>query len=164
MYICLSGCLYEMFPKFCRHCISKIKARKLMNLYNQLQLDIELIIFWCISLKKFRCCSKFLISLTQRYKTKLRAVVLNTNYFTPIILKSETFIYNRDKKILHNFCMYGCNTRPVGGEVTPSEEKFFTVGIFRKSISKYSKLKIELHICDNLNQIYPFFSFLAKKF
>ena len=66
-----------MSPKYCGHCISRTDARKLMKLYIQLHLYI----IWCISLKKFRCCLNFFISLKQWYGRKLRAVVPNTNYF-----------------------------------------------------------------------------------
>ena len=77
--------------------------------------NLELIRFWCISLKKFRCYLSFLISLTQWYRTKLRAIVPNRNYFKPIILKFKTFIYNSGSKIIYNCCIYGGNTPPVGG-------------------------------------------------
>ena len=43
--------------------------------------NLVLLLFWCISLKKFWCYSKFLISLTQWHRTQLRAIVSNTNYF-----------------------------------------------------------------------------------
>ena len=62
---------------------------------------------------------KFFISITQWHRTKLRAIVWNTNYFKPIILKFKTFIYNSNIKIMYNFCMHGGNTPPIGGEVTP---------------------------------------------
>ena len=114
-------------------------------------------------LKKFRCYPIFFVSLTLWYRTKLRAIVPNRNYFKPIILKFETFIYNSGSKIICNFCIYGDNTPPAGGEVTPPGEKFFTVSIFRKNVSKYVKLMVEPYICDNLNHNYRFFSFLTKK-
>ena len=44
------------------------------------------------------------------------------------------------------------------------EEKLFNDGVFRKNSSKYAKLMVELYACDNLNQIYHFFSFLTKRF
>ena len=113
--------------------------------------------FWCISLRKFRCFSKFFISLTQWYRTKLRAIVPNRNYFKPIILKFETFIYNSGSKIIYNFCTYGGNTPPRRGRSNPPGEKFFNAGIFRKNASKYAKLMVERYVCDNLNQIYRFF-------
>ena len=72
--------------------------------------NLELIRFWCISLKKFRGYSNFLISLTQWYRTKLRAIVPNRNYFKPIISKFKTIIYNSYSKIIHNFCMHAGNT------------------------------------------------------
>ena len=53
---------------------------------------------------------------------------------------------------------------PQGGGVTPPGEKFFTVNVFRKNISKHSILMVEPYICDNLNQTYRFFLFLRKKF
>ena len=84
------------------------------------------ILIFLHSLKDFRCCLKFLIILTQWYRTKLLAIVPNRNYFKPIILKLKTFIYNSDSKIIYNFCMYGGNTSSVGGEVTPPKnENFF---------------------------------------
>ena len=67
--------------------------------------------FWCISLKNFRWCSKFLISLTQWYRTKLSVIVPNTNYFKPIILKYKTFIYVSNNETVHNFCIYGNNVQ-----------------------------------------------------
>ena len=54
-----------------------------------------------------------MISLTLWYMTKLWAIVSNTNYFKPNILKFKTFIYNSNCKIIYNFCIYGCNTLPV---------------------------------------------------
>ena len=62
--VCLSVC---RSPKFCGNCISGSNARKLMKLYIQLHLDKIWfsLDFACISFKKFWCCSKFLISLTQ---------------------------------------------------------------------------------------------------
>ena len=53
--------------------------------------------------------------LTQWYRTKLRAIVPNANYFKPIILKFKILIYNSDSKIMFNFCIYGGNIPPVGG-------------------------------------------------
>ena len=127
--------------------------------------NLVLIIFWCTSLKKFRCSSKFLFSLTQWCRTKLRAIVPNTNYFQPIILKLKTFIYNSDSKIMHNFCSYGGNTPPVGkGKVTLPGKEFFVVGICRMNTSKYAKLIVEPYIYDNLNHNYWFFSFITKIF
>ena len=67
--------------------------------------NLVLIKFWCILFKKFWCCSKFMISLTQWYMTKMRAVVPNTNNFQPIILKYKTFISNKNSKIIQHFCM-----------------------------------------------------------
>ena len=51
-----------------------------------------LITFWFIEFNNIRRCSEFLISWTQCYRTKLHAVVPNTNYFESIILKFKTFI------------------------------------------------------------------------
>ena len=76
---------------------------------------LELIRFRCISLKKFRCCSKFMISITQWYRTKLCKNVPNLNYFKPIILKFVTFLYNSSSKITCNFCIYRGNILPVKG-------------------------------------------------
>ena len=51
---------------------------------------------------------------------------------------------------------------PQGGESNPSGKKFFTVSIFRKNVSKYAKLMVEPYVCDNLNHIDRFFSFLTQ--
>ena len=59
--------------------------------------------------------------------TKLRAIVPNRNYYKPIILKFKIFIYNNNSKIMYNFCIYGGNTPPVGGEVTPRGRIFLTL-------------------------------------
>ena len=53
---------------------------------------------------------------------------------------------------------------PRRGGSNPPGEKFFTVSIFRKNVSKYAKLIVEPYICDNLNHNYRFFLFLIKKF
>ena len=74
----------------------------------------------------------------------MRAIVFNTNYFKPNTLKFKTFIYIRKSRIIYNFCKYRSNTPPVGVEVASPKENFFTVGIFRKTISKYAKLMVEL--------------------
>ena len=50
------------------------------------------------------------------------------------------------------------------GSNPPPGENFLTIGIFRKNTSKYAKLMVEPYTCDNLNQIYRFFSFLTKNF
>ena len=71
-------------------------------------------------------------------QTKLLAIVPNMNCFKTVILKFKTFIYNSNGKIKHNFCMYGGNAPPVGGEVTPRKE-FFTIGIFRNQNIKMRK-------------------------
>ena len=72
--------------------------------------------FCYISLKRFRSYSKFTISFTRRYRTKLCAIVSNTDYFKPIILKFKTFIY----KIIYNFCTCEGNIPPSqGGSTCP---------------------------------------------
>ena len=80
-------------------------------------------------------------------------------------MKFKTFIYNTNSNIIHIFCIYGGNTPPNGGggEKLRFGEKFFTVGIFRKNTPKCAKPMVEPYICDNLNQIYRYFSFLTKK-
>ena len=121
-----------MSPKFCGHCISRTNERKLMKLYIQLHLGIIwcwLVLIQCVLLKKFRCCSKFYISLKLLYRTKLRAFVLNANYFKPNILKFKTFIYNSNSKIMHNFCMCRSNTPPSKEEI-PSRWRNFLTMIF----------------------------------
>ena len=93
--------------------------------------------FWCISLEKFFYCSKFSISLIQWYKTKLHAIVPNTNYFEPTISKFKTNIYNNNSKIIymHIHIMFG--------DILPTtREKFFKICIFRKNASKYAKLMV----------------------
>ena len=115
---------------------------------------MALIIFWYIFLRKFKCSSKFLISFTEWYTRKLRVFVPNTNHFKPIIFKFKIFVYNSNSKIMYNFCIYGGDTPP-----PPGENFFFIVGIFRKNALKYTKLAVELYICDNLKQIYRFFIF-----
>ena len=53
---------------------------------------------------------------------------------------------------------------PRKGGYNPHGGNFFTFGIFRQNASKNEKLMVETYICDNLNQIYRFFSFLTKNF
>ena len=48
----------------------------------------------------------------------MRAIVPNTNYFKPVILKLKTFIYNSNSKIIYDFCTNVGNTPPVGGGIT----------------------------------------------
>ena len=61
---------------------------------------------------------------------KSRAIVHNTNYFKPFILKFKTFVYNSNSKIIYNFCMNRGNTPPV-------REMYFTmVFLERKSQNK----------------------------
>ena len=73
-------------------------AQNCMKLYIYLNFNM-VVRSWCLSHKGF-FCSKFLISVTQRYRTKWRAMVPNTNYFKPIILELQTFIYNCNSKII----------------------------------------------------------------
>ena len=123
-----------------------------------------LIKFWCTSLKKSRCSSKCVISLTQRYRTKMHGILLNKNKFKPILLKFKIFNSNSNSKIMLNFCTSRGNTSTVGwGGETPTWENFTTVIILKKNTSKYAKLMVESHVCDKLNRIYRFSSFLTKK-
>ena len=94
--------------------------------------------------------SSIFIYLTQWYRTKLRAVVPNTNNFKSIILKFKTLIYDSDCKIIYNFCIHGDNTSFVGEKVTPGVE-FFYRWYFQNAHLKYAKRMVELYICDNLN-------------
>ena len=97
---------------------------------------------------------KFLISLTQWYGSKCHAIVPNTDYFKPIILKFKIFIYNSNSKVIYNLCLCGGNILFVReGEVFPTEKEIFNTGIFRKNTSKYAKLMAELHACGSLKQI-----------
>ena len=84
----------------------------------------------------------------KRYRTKLRAIVSNTDYFKPITLKFKTIVYNGKSKIIHNFC--GDNTHPHGRILA-------TLVFFRKKASKYGKLILELYVWVNLNKIQFFF-------
>ena len=90
---------------------------------------------------RFRYCSKFSISLTQRYRTNLRAIVPNTDYFKLIILNSEhLFIIAmlRSNKI---FVLVGGYTPPVeGGEVTPTGKEIFHRWYFQKEFLKIRKI------------------------
>ena len=139
-----------------------MNAWKLMKLYAPWY-NLVLIRFWCISVKQFRCCPKFMISLTQCYRVKLRAIVPNMNYFKKIILKFKIFVYNSNSnKIICIFSIYGDNN-PLDTQSNPLGEKFFTIGVFRKNASKYAKLMIESYISDNLSEICQFFSILTKK-
>ena len=65
-------------------------------------------------------------------------MVPNTNFFKPIILKFEAFIYNSNNKIIHNFCIYKGNTLSWGGS-NPPAEKFFIAGNFQKEHLKIRK-------------------------
>ena len=55
----------------------------------------------------------------QWYRTKLHGIVPKMNYFKPIILKFETFIYNSNGKTIHNFCKHGGNALPVEEKKLP---------------------------------------------
>ena len=58
-------------------------------------------------------------------------------------------------KIMHNSCTCGSNIPPpIGEKVQPLGEKIFNIRIFRQKASKYTKLMIELYVCDILNQNY----------
>ena len=121
-----------------------------------------LIRFWCIPLKKFRCCSKFLISLTQCYRRKLRAIVPNSDYFKPIILKFK-HLFIIAIVISYIIFVYMGAILPQRWGSNPPGKKFFTVDIFRKNTSKCVKLMVEPYICDNLNKIFGFLSFFNNK-
>ena len=71
-------------------------------------------------------------------------------------MKFISFIYNSNSRIIYNFCMYGSNL--------PRGRNFFAICIIRKNASKYAKLMVESYICDNLYQVYRFFSFWTKQF
>ena len=60
------------------------------------------------------------------------------------------------------FVYKGAILTQLGGGITPPEEKIFTIGIFRKITSKYAKLMVEPHICDNLKKNSDFFIFNKK--
>ena len=122
-----------------------------------------LIKFYGISFNSFHCSSKYLISLTHLCWKKLRAIVPNADYFTPIILKFKILIYNSNRKITHNFCVCVDITLSHKGLILSLGVKLFNIDIFlEKKSSKYAILMIELYACDNLNQIYRLFSFLLS--
>ena len=77
---CLSVCMWH---KFCGRCRAKTNWRNFMKFYIKLHLNINScwLDFGTYRFKRFRCCSKFSISLTQRYRIKLRAVVPNASHF-----------------------------------------------------------------------------------
>ena len=50
------------------------------------------------------------------------------------------------------------------GEVPTSGENFLILELLEKTPQKYVKLMTELYVCDNLNQIYSFVSFLTEQF
>ena len=76
-------------------------------------------------------------------------------------MKFKTFIYNSNSEIIYNFYICGGNAPlPVEQKYPPWGEY---INIFRKNASKYVKFMIESYVCDNLNQVYWFFSFLTKK-
>ena len=131
------------------------------SLYSIARLDnLVLIRLWSISLKKFRCCSKFLFSLTQGYRTKLRAIVPNVNYFKPIILKFKTTAIVRSYII---FVYIRAILFSRGGKYPP-RMKFFTVGSFKNNISKYAKLTVKPYICDKSTPLIDFFLFSEQNF
>ena len=113
MSVCLSVCHSVCIG----HCTSRTNARNLIKLYFQLHFNI----IRCISLKTFRCCSKFFISLTQCYRTKLGAISPN-EIFLPNILKFKTFIYNSNSKFIYNFCIHG-TIIPRRGRSNPSPRR-----------------------------------------
>ena len=80
--------------------------------------------------KKFCRCSKFSMFLTQGYRTKLRTIVLNADYFKPMILKFKTFILDRIIKVIYIFCMCGDNAFPVDEELTPPRGRNFKCWYF----------------------------------
>ena len=96
-----------------------------------------LIRFWCTSLKKFRC-SIFLISLKQWCRTKLRAIVSNTNYFKPFISKFKPIIYNSNSKVIHNFCMYGPYNRSTYSRSNTSKIKVTIQKIIILSVNPFT--------------------------
>ena len=104
--VCLSFLLSSYDTNFVKALPHKQMERIGWTLYYKHKL--ERIRFWCISLKRFICCTKFLIYWTQRYRAKLRAVVPNTDYFKLIFLKFETPIYCNNRKIMSIFCISCC--------------------------------------------------------
>ena len=109
--VCLSVCMYVskiFWTLYLKNWCPQIDE----NLYSIASwYNLVLIKFCCISLKKFWCCSKFLICLIQWYRTKLRAIVPNMNYFKQISLKLKIFIYNRIVRSYVIFVSMGATTR-----------------------------------------------------
>ena len=101
---------------------------------------------WCISLRKFRCCLKFVISLTRWCRTEQREIVPNTNYFKTFILKFKTIVYFSYTKIMLFFAYVREIFSPYGKSTLPLD--FFNIGIFRKNVSKYAKPMVELYTCE----------------
>ena len=83
---------------------------------------------------------------TQQYRTNLRTIVPNVDYFKPIVLKFKTLVYNSISKIIYNFCVCRGNILSVVGS-SPPAKKFFNIGIFRKKALKYVKTMFESYVC-----------------
>ena len=109
--------------------------------------------FWFIFLYKFRCCTKFSISLTQWYRTKLHEIIPDTDSLKLIILKLKAFTYNSIRNVIFNFCLCGACPLHRSLDVNSSGDKFFYISSLIKSASKCTKRIFEWYVCDNLNQI-----------
>ena len=147
MSVCRSVSLFVSLQNFVGTvCISKINGQKLMKLNIQLHLDI--IWFW-LHFGVYRSRSSdwflywflywFLISLTRWNRTKLRAIIPNTNYFKPIILRFKIFVYNRNSKTMYNFCICRGNISLVGGSKPPPGVDIFYRCYFQKESLKIRK-------------------------
>ena len=68
---------------------------------------------------------------------------------------------------MYNFAYIGRILPRMGGEggnKPPGGGELFYRWYIKKDTSKYAKLMVEPYICDNLHQIYRFFSFLTNNF
>ena len=106
---CLSDCLSVCDTNFSGRVREKTRGRNCMKFYIWLHLHIDSC--W-LDFAAYRWKSSdvvwnfFYFFNTVIYnKTKLPAIVPNTNYFKLIILKFKTFIRNRKSKFIQNFWM-----------------------------------------------------------
>ena len=79
------------------------------------------------------------------------------------------YIYNSNSNYSNNicsFCVCGDNTSSLRGKDPrpPGENFLITVFLEKKKASKYAKLMVELHVCDNLTKFTDFFIFNKKFF
>ena len=104
--VCSRVCVWH---KFCGRARARTDKRNCTKFYIYLHLNINRC--WLDSgsyrSRGSAIVRNFLISLLQRYRTKLRAIILNTIYFKQFILNFETFIYNSNSTINTIFIYLG---------------------------------------------------------